>query len=124
MWLPMKKDDLYRYCIQFPGKSEAEKRAGDFLEMLGRRKSTVIIAALNEYLDHHPEIGAANVDHRVSISTVSMGQVEAKIRELIEEKLAGLQVVGTSDSVPVSNHIDEVSQDIIDMIGDLELFQF
>lgn len=102
----------------------AEKRAGDFLEMLGRRKSTVIIAALNEYLDRHPEIEDAGSDHRVNISTVSMSQVESKIRELIEEKLAGLQVVGATDSAAASSQIEEVSQDIIDMIGDLELFQF
>ena len=52
----MKDGRIYRYNIQFPGKTDLEVRAGEFLETLGRRKSAVIIAALNEYLDHHPEL--------------------------------------------------------------------
>ena len=55
----MKDGSLYRYNIQFPGKTDLEIRAGEFLETLGRKKSTVIIAALNEYLDQIEKIEAA-----------------------------------------------------------------
>ena len=50
----MKKDGRYRYTLQFGMESEEQIRAGELLEKLGNGKSTIIVAALNEYLDSHP----------------------------------------------------------------------
>jgi hypothetical protein len=47
---------MYRYCIQFRAHTDSEIRAGELLEKLGRKKSAVIIAALLEYMDNHPEL--------------------------------------------------------------------
>ena len=52
----MIKDGKYRYTIQFGMKTEEEQRAGELLENMGNKKSPVIVAALNEYLERHPEL--------------------------------------------------------------------
>jgi len=118
----MKDGSSYRYNIQFPGKTELEIRAGEFLETLGRKKSSVIITALNEYLDHHPELfdGSHPI---VNISLLSLPELETKIQSMIEERLAGIDVpvVPTTDTCLTSS-ADAVSKEIMEMIGDLDLF--
>ena len=117
----MKKDNMYRYCIQFTGKTGAEKRAGEFLEMLGRRKSSVIITALNEYLDRNPDAMSSGTQSHIKVSSVDMTQLESRIRQMIEERLAGIDL-GVASSQREKESVQEVSQDIMDMLGDLELF--
>ena len=50
----MKKDGKYRFSLQFSADSEEQVRAGELLERLGNRKSAVVVAALNDYLDSNP----------------------------------------------------------------------
>ena len=85
----MKQDGMYRYCIQFRAHTESEIRAGELLEKLGRKKSAVIVAALLEYMDNHPEFTDGDQSH-VTVNTMSLGALEAHISRLIEEKLRGL----------------------------------
>ncbi len=112
---------MYRFCLQFGTASEDEIRAGEFLESLGRKKSTVIIQALIEYLDNHPEYANGNEQRSIQISTVSVDVLEDKIRSLIEERLSGIDLTAISGS-NYSAQTKEVSQDIVDMLGDLDLF--
>ena len=117
----MKKDDMYRYCIQFAGKTGAEKRAGEFLEMLGRRKSSVIITALNEYLDRHPEAMDSESGSHIIVSSVDMAQLETRIKQMIDDRLASINYeTRTSNSENAS--IEKVRQEVMDMLVDLDLF--
>ena len=52
----MKKDGKYRFSLQFGSDSEKQVRAGEFLERLGKKKSIVVVEALNDYLLAHPEL--------------------------------------------------------------------
>ena len=118
----MKDGNSYRYNIQFPGKTDLEIRAGEFLETLGRRKSTVIIAAMNEYLDHHPELSDGS-HPIVNISSLSLQELETKMQSMIEERLAGIDVpVVHTISTCLTSSADAVSKEIMEMIGDLDLF--
>ena len=116
----MKQDGMYRYCIQFRAHTESEIRAGELLEKLGRKKSTVIVAALLEYIDNHPEISDGNQGH-VIVNTVSLGALEAHISRIIEKKLRGIELPPHSESIS-QTQAEEVSQDILDMLDDLNLF--
>jgi hypothetical protein len=51
----MKKDKVYRYSLQFPGKTDEQVRVGELLEQLGSRKSRFIIRAISEYISTHPD---------------------------------------------------------------------
>ena len=52
----MRKDGKYRFTLQFSADNEDQIRVGELLENLGNRKSTVIISALSDYIDTHPEL--------------------------------------------------------------------
>lgn len=119
----MKKDGKYRYSLQFGMDSEEEIRAGELLESLGNKKSKVLIAALNEYVANHPELENEHCELKVSFQSVPMELLEMKIRQLVEERLGSVPADIVQKDVP-SQAIDHVSQDIVDMLDDLELFQF
>lgn len=119
----MKKDGKYRYSLQFGMGTEEEIRAGDLLENLGNRKSKVLIAALNEYIANHPEIENEHCELKVSFQSIPMELLESKIRQLVEERLGTMTTTAASREV-TSKELDSVSQDIVDMLDDLELFQF
>ena len=119
----MKKDGKYRYSLQFGMSSEEEIRAGELLESLGNRKSKVLIAALNEYAANHPELESERCKLKVSFQSVPMELLEMKIRQLVEERLGSVPTDIVHKDVP-TEAIDHVSQDIVDMLDDLELFQF
>ena len=114
----MKQDGMYRYCIQFRAHTESEIRAGELLEKLGRKKSAVIVASLLEYMDNHPEL---TDQCHVTVNTMSLGALEAHISRLIEEKLRGIELPPRGESIP-HEQAEEVSQDIMDMLDDLNLF--
>lgn len=118
----MKKDGKYRYSLQFGMSSEEEIRAGELLESLGNKKSKVLIAALNEYVTNHPELESERCELRVSYQSIPMELLETKIRQLVEERLGSVATFPqTPNAVP--EQVENVSQDIVDMLGDLELFQ-
>ena len=52
----MRKDGKYRFTLQFGADSEDQIRVGELLENLGNRKSTIIVSALTDYINAHPEL--------------------------------------------------------------------
>ena len=115
----MKQGRLYRFNIQFTAQSDAEERAGDFLDSLARRKSTVIVAAVIEYMQNHPEM--LSDPRHIQVSTISPDQLEATIRAIIEEKFSNLPANYHSTCVPAADE-EQLHTDIADMLDDLELF--
>lgn len=114
----MKKDDLYRFNIQFTPKTDEEVKVGEYLNALGRRKS-IFIAAVIEYLRNHPEL--QDETNQIHTSTISADQLEAKIRAIVEEKLLGLPA--EYRKIPVqATATEQISSDIVDMLDELELF--
>lgn len=117
----MKRDGVYRFNLQFPSDSEERIRVGEVLERLGKRKSHLVVAALGEYLDRHPQWGTPEV--RVKIeqqSAMSREKLEELVRELVEEKLASLPVSSQEADPAVEEELDS---DISQMLENLELFQ-
>lgn len=118
----MKNENQYRFNLQFTAHSDDEIRVGEFLSSLGRRKSSIIIAAVIEYLDNHPDFSSES--NRIRVSTVSAEQLEAKIRTIIDEKLSVLPADNISKVKQVAEP-EEIAcdnSDIMDMLDDLELF--
>lgn len=135
----MKKDGLYRYSLQFPDDSEKRIRAGELLEKLGNKKSAVIVAALNEYLDNHPEFETQGLRIRIEQENgISRDKLERLIRTLIQEQLQHnttepplkVQTVEESGLIPSSEgerSNDEMpealKEDIAQMLANLDKFQ-
>ena len=134
----MKKDGLYRYSLQFPDDSEKRIRAGELLEKLGNKKSAVIVAALNEYLDNHPEFETQGLRIRIEQENgISRDKMERLIRTLIQEQLQhttepplNVQAVEKSVLIPSSEGErskeempESLKEDIAQMLANLDMFQ-
>ena len=85
----MKKDGKYRFSLQFSADSEEQVRAGELLERLGNRKSAVVVAALNDYLDSNPDLQDTHCKIEVKLTP---GYNRDGIEEIIQrnEKRRGL----------------------------------
>ena len=116
----MKREGVYRFNLQFPADTQEQIRAGEVLERLGKRKSQLVVAAINEYLDRHPQWETPEVRVRVEQqSTLSREKLEKLVLELVEGKLASLPVLRQKPAPAVEEELD---QDISQMLENLELF--
>lgn len=93
----MRRQGVYRFSLQFPGDTEERGRAGELLERLGNRKSAVVVAALNQYLDQHPQLESPAAKVKIQTqAAVSREQLEQLVREILEERMAALPQAGPS----------------------------
>ena len=109
--------------------------AGEFLERLGKKKSIVVVEALNDYLLAHPELQEAH-GRKIEVN-VSGGydrhKIEQIIRSIVEEKIAGLCVpdVLVANSQPIDSKAtvsqkelpETMEDDIGQMLDNLDFFQ-
>lgn len=118
----MIKDGKFRFTLQFGMNTQEELQAGKLLEQLGKRKSPIVVAALNEYLVNHPELSEGDTKIRFHLADPDTQMLEERIRKLIEERLGSgipLPTQGTASDAPDPQ---KVSSDIIDMLSDLDMF--
>lgn len=126
----MKKDGKYRFSLQFGSDSEKQVRAGEFLERLGKKKSIVVVEALNDYLLAHPELQEAHgrkIEVNVS-DRYDRRKIEQIIRTILEEKITGLHLNGAlaSDLQEIASQEEpsEIMEDEIgQMLDNLDFFQ-
>lgn len=117
----MKRDGVYRFNLQFPADTQEHIRVGEVLERLGKRKSSLIVAALGEYLDRHPQWETPEVRIKIEQqSALTREKLEELVRRLVEEKLTVLPRSRREPSPVVG---EEADSDISQMLENLELFQ-
>lgn len=117
----MKRDGVYRFNLQFPADTQEHIRVGEVLERLGKRKSSLVVAALGEYLDRHPQWETPEVRIKIEQqSALTREKLEELVQRLVEEKLASLPVSSQEADSAVEEELDS---DISQMLENLELFQ-
>ena len=84
----MKKNGKYRFSLQFPNESEVQKTVGDFLERMGNRKSALIVQALWEYLQNHPEHAAGQSLSCPVPLALSRNELRTLIGDVLKEQLS------------------------------------
>ena len=113
----MKRDGKYRFTLQFPADTERRIRAGELLEQLGNRKSAVVVAALCEYADRHPELLTRPVRAKIQTEyAASRAALEELVRKLVNEQLA------KGGAVAEQNNAYTLDDDIARMLGNLDVF--
>ena len=113
----MKLDGKYRFTLQFPADTERRIRAGELLEQLGNRKSAVVVAALCEYADKHPELLSRPVRTKIQTEyAASRAALEELVRKLVSEQLA------KGIAVAEQNNAYTLDDDIARMLGNLDVF--
>ncbi len=117
----MKKDGKYRFNLGFPASSMEEIRAGELLESLGQKKSVVVVAALNAYMESHPELQAGDSTLQIRFNAVPKKYLEETVRRIVEERLSCMEIAKAQ--VQPEHDSDGVSSDILDMLDDLDFFK-
>lgn len=119
----MKKDGKYRFSLQFGADSEEQVRAGELLERLGNKKSTIVVAALSEYISAHPELLERDCKIEVKLSPhYSQDKIEQLIRKMVEDRLAALPPsMGMPDAAGKESS-SPLEEDIAQMLDNLDLF--
>ena len=119
----VRKDGKYRFTLQFSADNEDQIRVGELLENLGNRKSTVIISALSDYIDTHPELqsGYSKIEVKVA-PAFDRSQMERLIRSIVEEKLSELHTTETIADTSMSGTSEALEEDITKMLDNLDMF--
>ena len=113
----MKRDGKYRFTLQFPADTERRIQAGELLEQLGNRKSAVVVAALCEYADRHPELLSRPVRAKIQTEyAASRAALEELVRKLVSEQPA------QGGAVVERNNAESLDDDIARMLGNLDVF--
>ncbi len=117
----MKNDKVFRFSLQFSNETEENKRAGEFLESLGNRKSVVIVAAINEYLKNHPvENGSVKVE---VTSELNVSSITKMIEDIVAAKLANVVIASPDTSDAQKEEIQgEITADVAAMLDNLDMF--
>lgn len=118
-------DNKYRFSLQWDAFSEEQIRAGQLMERLGNHKSKVVVPALIEYMDRHPEIMLP--DGKISIvvqQSQTREQMEAMVKHMaraaVEELMNGMQLIPVTDT-PSTTSTPAI--DLDDMLNNLDIFK-
>ena len=97
-------------------------QVGELLESLGNRKSEFVVLAVTEYINAHPEALPAGQRPKIIVkSGYTREQMEAMVRQMIEEKLAGVPTLA-QDKLFVTGESADIESDIDAMLKNLDLF--
>ncbi len=119
----MKKDGKYRFSLQFGAVSEEQIRAGELLERLGNKKSQIVVAALNEYMTAHPELG--NRDCKLEIiSSFAYNQEDIKriVEDVIKSRFENIRAPNNME-YDAGTMQENIAGDISQMLDNIDLFR-
>lgn len=130
----MKRDGKYRFSLQFPDTTKENRTAGELLERMGNRKSSLIVDAIGEYLLHHPELQEENCRIEISMTPAETPEnLEKLVRRLVEERIALYRREDGAAYRPEENiqekemrqaePPDSLEEDVSQMLDNLDFFQ-
>jgi hypothetical protein len=118
----VKTPDKFRFSLQWGAETVEQIQAGDFLESLGNRKSEFVVMAVAAYLSVHPEAYSPGQKPKIIVRpSYTRDQVEAMVRAIIEEKLAGVPPMARQSGNPGGEEAAAKS-DVEAMLKNLDLF--
>ena len=129
----MLKDDKYRFNLQWKADTVERCQVGELLEHLKNKKSDFVLAAILEYLHHHPEVATPGTKVVVQVSsTATDAKIMDAVQRLVEDMLAQHfsnsnvpgNIVPQVKVEPVPQIVREPSEsDLDDMLANLDFFQ-
>lgn len=118
----MRTGSGYRFSLQFGADTESKIRIGELLETLGNKKSALIVPALIEYLEKHPELETESLRIKIEEkSQLRREQLEDMIRTIVLEQLQSRSPLPVTENP--AEKPDSLQQDIAAMLDNLDFFQ-
>lgn len=104
----MRTSDGYRFGLQFKDSSDLHHQVGELLERLGNSKSKLVVTAMIEYIQTHPEI----LDSGRPVKIIepygcSEETLNAKIEEVVQKVIASMNTMPTTEQMPMPSSIQE-----------------
>ena len=123
----LRRDDRFRFSLQWSADTEEKARVGALLEQLGNKKSDFIVIAIIDYLQRHPEMDIPGAKVKITYQPLhTKEQLLAMVRETVKtsvgEFLEGKSVTTADDSLPPEMPSGPSEQDIDAMVASLKLF--
>lgn len=123
----LRRDDRFRFSLQWSADTEEKARVGALLEQLGNKKSDFIVIAIIDYLQRHPEMDIPGAKVKITYQPLhTKEQLLAMVREMVKtsvgEFLEGKAVTTADDSLPPEMPSGPSEQDIDAMVASLKLF--
>ena len=114
----MRKNGKYRFSLQFPAETEEQIQAGEMLERLGNRKSTVVVAALGEYLAAHPALSSPQCKVEIkAVQSLLPEQLKEMIQKMLDERL-----MDAKDKKNLGEVASEGDNNITEMLNNMDIF--
>lgn len=123
----LRRDDKFRFTLQWGTDTQEKLTVGTLLEQLGNKKSYLVIVAVMEYIQRHPEIAAPGAEVKIAYQPTQtkeqlMEMVKAMTKAAVEELLAGKSLVSTEDSQQAVPPAGPSDQDLDTMLAGLKFF--
>ncbi len=126
----MRKDDKYRFSLQWGSDTQEKIAAGDFLEKLGNKKSDFIVLAIWEYLQRHPEAVMPGAKIKITTqATLTREQILSDIKNAVRIYMEEHSIVSSTempnDKVPANCNDSATAPsetDLLEMLDNLNAF--
>lgn len=123
----LRRDDRFRFSLQWSADTEEKAKAGSFLEQLGNKKSDFIVMAVMEYLQRHPEAAAPGGKIKITYQPLQTREqlvetVRGMVKASVDELLRGKIIVPAGDEQPPEQPAGPSEQDIDAMVASLKFF--
>lgn len=122
----LRRDDRFRFSLQWSADTGEKARVGALLEQLGNKKSDFIVIAVMEYLQQHPEAAIPGAKIKITYQPLQpkeqmLEMVKNMVKAAVEELLAGKTLVPIEEQ-PQETQAGPSDQDIDAMLAGLKLF--
>ena len=123
----LRRDDRFRFSLQWRADTEEKARVGALIEQLGNKKSDFIVMAVMDYLQRHPDMEIPGAKIKITYQPLhTKEQLLAMVREMVKtsvgEFLSGNAAASTQSSQPPEMSLGPSEQDIDAMVASLKLF--
>ncbi len=98
----MRRDDKFRFSLQWSADTQERLQAGDLLERLGNKKSDFIVMAVTDYIQRHPDIAVPGSKVKITFQATqtreqTLEMVRSMAKAALEELLADRSIVLATD---------------------------
>lgn len=123
----MRRNDKFRFSLQWSADTQERLQAGDLLERLGNKKSDFIVMAVTDYVQRHPDITLPGSKVKITLqATQTREQTLEMVRDMakaaLEELLADRSIVLAADSTPSDEDAGPSEKDLDAMLAGLNFF--
>lgn len=119
----MKKDDSYRFNLLFKADSDIAEKVGAFLEGAGNKKSKIVVSAVAEYLENHPEI----LNNRTEQTPRALYQagLEKIVKSIVMSTIGELKLDSAFFTTQETTDIisDAVDDNVMTLLDNLSFFE-